>query len=100
MPNWHTAAGAQRTGLYAWLGNHLERRHAQPDPRDPGPGAAFPPVPEALANFRAGEPVAVPVWELDGHSAYGAGFVGAVPKDRTVRARTYVVRTDDAVTPV
>lgn len=104
MPKFTASRAAARPGLYQWVGEHLERQFATPDPRvvlavESGlPVAEHPrPVPEQLARFREGLPVTVPAWWLDGHGARAAGFGGVVPKDRHVRAWVYVVGPDDTV---
>ncbi|WP_280314460.1 hypothetical protein [Nocardia wallacei] len=99
MPSWSVDALSEHAGLYAWVGARLEEQAARPHPYDAIDGRTRAvPVPEALRQFRAGLPVEVPAWWLDGFGARAAGFVGVVPSDRQIRACSYVVGPDDSVT--
>jgi hypothetical protein len=89
-------AAAAASGLYAWLVARLETDHARGDPRSPGHVL---PVPELLSRARAGQPLTVPAWKLDGHSACAAGLAGAIPADRTIRAAAYVIASDGTIRP-
>jgi hypothetical protein len=84
------------SGLYAWLADRLEADHARGDPRSPG---QVPPVPEILRRARAGQPLTMPAWMLDGHHARAAGLAGAIPVDRSIRAAAYVITSDGTVRP-
>lgn len=86
-------------GLYAWVGAQLEVAYAAPNPfEEYGALVLSRPVPEQLRRFRLEQPVTVPAWQLDGHSARAAGFSEVIPCDRAVRAAAYVVAPNDVVT--
>jgi hypothetical protein len=94
-----SAGAAASVGLYAWVGARLEAAYAAPHPYEEFGGLVLlRPVPEPLRRFRLEQPVTVPAWQLDGHSARAAGFSEVIPSDRAVRAAAYVVRPDDVVT--
>jgi hypothetical protein len=85
-------------GLYAFIGARLEAAYAAPNPfRGYGGRVQSRPLPEQLRRFRLGQPVTVPAWQLDGHSAHAAGFGEVIPRDRAVRGAAYVVGPDDVV---
>jgi hypothetical protein len=86
-------------GLYAWVGAQLEAAYAAPNLFEEYDGRVQSrPVPEQLRRFRLEQPVTVPAWKLDGHSARAAGFSEVIPSDRAVRAAAYVVAPNDVVT--
>ncbi|RJO80228.1 hypothetical protein D5S18_00290 [Nocardia panacis] len=70
--------------------------HARPDPRGHSEGGW---LSEQLRNARHGQPVTLPAWMLDGHTARADRVVGAIPQDRALRAAAYAVGPDDSILP-